>query len=120
MRAMGRREVEIGWVRLWRLPQEELGIRNLLSHEVHRSITRANLFDEISNLQGRNICRHLDKLVFNSTDADYINEREIILTRKKSKLNKRFQNEAEIQLVNASFEDYLKISDTLLPSMRAF
>ena len=123
MRAMGRREVEIGWMRVWPVGREELATKQLLSHEIHRNLAGVSVFDEISNLLGRNVCRHLDKLVFNDVDTDYINEREIIFTARKTKLNKRFQQETEINLITASYQEYcayLESADAscLLPSLR--
>jgi hypothetical protein len=121
MQAMGRREVEVSWLRVWSLSAEQLTAKNLMSPELHRN----TMYDETSNMHGRNICRLMDKLVFNSVETEYLNEREIIFKGKRSRLNKRFQNEPEVTLVNASYEEYCNLYDegtsspaALLPSLR--
>ena len=109
MRAMGRREVEVSWLRVWGVSAEELRIKNLVSAELHRSLICSSMYEETSSLHGRNICRYMDKLVFNSVETDYLNERELIFKGKRARLNKRFQNHAEVKLVNASYDEYCKL-----------
>lgn len=108
MRAMGRREIEVNWLRIWNLSADEISAKNLMTPELHRNTRGQTLFEETSNLQGRNLCRYVDKLVFNSVETEYLNERELVFNGRRARLNKRFQADAEVKLVNASYAEYAK------------
>jgi hypothetical protein len=116
MRAMGKREVEVGWLRVWKISFEQLSSQNIVSVSLQRSIRGQSLYEEIPNVQGRGICRLMDKLVFNSLDVEYNNEREFVITSTRARFAKRFQNDAEIQLAISSYEEYENIWQAAQPA----